>query len=74
MTSGTKTRSINNGENNGRARLTVEQVEKINQLLSEGVQGIHIAYFMKISPATISAIKRGKAWKAPPDKLKKKEW
>lgn len=71
---GTRTRSINNGENNGKAKLTAEQVAKINELLAEGVQGVQIAYFMKISPATVSAIKNGKAWKAPSDKLIRKEW
>jgi hypothetical protein len=50
------------GENNNKAKLTVNQVKEIKKMLSSGVKGRDIAAEFATSEYNISDIKRGKTW------------
>lgn len=60
---------INHGENNGKARLTLEAVKVIRYLLEQGHQGREIARVYGLSEGLVSGIKNGKLWSAPDEKL-----
>jgi hypothetical protein len=53
------------GEQNGRSKLTYEQVDEIRKRLVLGEKGIQaqLAKEYKVDPKVISRIKYGKAWK-----------
>jgi len=50
------------GENNGKAKLSAEDVTTIKSLLLKGETGRSIARKFEVSQATISLIKSGKMW------------
>jgi hypothetical protein len=51
------------GENNGRAKLTENDVREIKRLLAEGkMKQTDISEMFKITPQNILAIKKGKTW------------
>lgn len=51
------------GENNGRALLTVNDVVEIKQMLKDGVSNIKIGEKFGVAPSTIWNIKAGNTWK-----------
>ena len=65
-------RSINTGENNGAAKLTLEAVQIIRHLFRCGHTGKDIAQVYGLSTGLVSMIKTGKVWNAPESKLKDK--
>lgn len=52
------------GENNGKAKLTVEAVKVIRHLLRSGYQGKEISEVYGLSKSLVSAIRTGKVWNA----------
>jgi DNA-binding NarL/FixJ family response regulator len=62
-------KSINQGENNGSAKLNVQAVKIIRHLLACGHTGQEIALVYGISKATVSMIKIQKLWNSDESKL-----
>ena len=54
---------LKQGENNGRALLTVDDVVEIKQMLKDGVSNIKIGEKFGVAPSTIWNIKAGNTWK-----------
>ncbi len=52
------------GEDNGSAKLTAKEAVEIRRLCSAGVAQRHTAVRFGVSPATVSNIHTGKAWRA----------
>lgn len=50
------------GENNGRAVLTIKDVEQIQRLILQRFTNIEIGKYFGVTHSMISAIRRGKAW------------
>ena len=63
---------INQGENNGSAKLNLEAVKVIRHLLDCGHTGKEIALVYGLSQGTVSGIKTGALWSADESKLKDK--
>ena len=61
----------NFGENNGKAKLTVEAVEIIRHLLRSGHRVKEIAEVYGVSKSLVSAIKANKVWNAPVEQMEK---
>lgn len=61
---GANNRPPNKGEANGRAKLTVKDVQEIRRLLNEGHSGRSIAKQFGVSGVMVSFIKRGLSWKS----------
>ena len=63
--------SKNHGENNGKAKLTVEAVQVIRHLLRCGHQAKEIAEVYGLSAGLISGIRNNKLWTAPVEQMEK---
>lgn len=65
-------KSMNQGENNGHAKLTLTAVKVIRHLLECGHQGKEIALVYGLSNGTVSGIKNGTLWSADDEQLRDK--